>query len=560
MSEPDPLPNPLDGLRRRAEEALAKQRLADQDAAQLSPAEARELVHELQVHQVELEMQNEELRRAREELAASRDRYADLYDFAPVGYLTVDGQGTILEANLTASQLLGSDHARLLGGPLGRCVAVADRDALHLHLTEALRSGEPRQCELELAGGDGAPRSVRLDTVRAAGVRGAAPQCRMAMSDVTERARATEALRRGERRAQTRLTEIEAVYDAAHVGLCVLDRQLRYVRVNRLFAEMDGCPPEAHIGRTVREVVPDLAPRAEQIAEQVIRTGEPALDVEFGGTTPARPGEERQWVEQWLPLKGPDGEVVALNVVAEEVTDHREIQERLARTERLAALGRLGGEVAHELRNPLGAIKNAVYFLHMALEDPSPEVQETLSILDREVGTCERIVRELLDFARSRPPAHQQMELNRILEQALARTRVPPEVETSLDMAEDLPAIQADPLQLAQVAGNILHNAVQAMPEGGRLIVRSRPEGSGWVSFAVTDTGVGIPAAELGKLFEPLYTTKATGIGLGLAVTKSLVEGHGGTIEVQSREGQGSTFTVRLPVGRQGGPDHGGEA
>jgi signal transduction histidine kinase len=211
-------------------------------------------------------------------------------------------------------------------------------------------------------------------------------------------------------------------------------------------------------------------------------------------------------------------------------------------------LGRLGGGVAHELRTPLGAIKNVAYFLNMALEAPTPEIEEALGILNCEVDTCERVVAELLDFGRSRPPELQSVNLNRAIKQALHRADIPDAIDTKLELAEPLPMVKADPNQVAQVLGNLVYNALQAMPEGGRLIIRSAPEEANWVSISVTDTGVGIPKSEIPKLFEPLYTTKATGIGLGLAISRTLVEGHGGTIAVRSQEGQGSTFKVRFPA------------
>jgi signal transduction histidine kinase len=136
---------------------------------------------------------------------------------------------------------------------------------------------------------------------------------------------------------------------------------------------------------------------------------------------------------------------------------------------------------------------------------------------------------------------------------------VPENVEVDERLDEALPVILADPDQLAQVFGNLIRNAIQAMPEGGRLTVETSEvsdspllsgvgPGVWWMAVSITDTGVGIPQENLDKLFEPLFTTKAKGIGLGLAVTKTLVEGHGGSIEVESEVGKGTTFTVRLPI------------
>jgi signal transduction histidine kinase len=267
-------------------------------------------------------------------------------------------------------------------------------------------------------------------------------------------------------------------------------------------------------------------------------------------------------------------------LVAERTQELREAQENLIRQEKLAMLGQLAGGVGHELRNPLGAIRNAAYFLNMVLsqgssgEEPDPEIQEMLHILDKEVGTSERIINSLLDFARAKPFTLRQVDVNAVVQEALSRVNVPEDTEVLSQLDEARPTMLGDPDQLGQVFGNIILNAIQAMPEGGRLTVsvstgqeqvRSRgakERGSGGaeeqeskgarersVVVSISDSGVGIPQENLGKVFEPLFTTKAKGIGLGLALTKTLVEGHGGTIEVASEVGAGSTFTVRLPGG-----------
>jgi signal transduction histidine kinase len=237
-------------------------------------------------------------------------------------------------------------------------------------------------------------------------------------------------------------------------------------------------------------------------------------------------------------------------MVQQRTTELRDAQEQLVRQEKLAILGQLAGGVGHELRNPLGAIKNAAYFLNMALEQPGPEVKETLEILEREVATSERIISSILDFARPKPPSQRKVDVNDVVQEALSRTTVPQNVEVVSQPDKGLASILADPQQLGQAFANIILNAIQAMPQGGRLVVKSEVPSPGWVAVSFADTGAGIPEEDLGRLFEPLFTTKAKGIGLGLAVTKTLVEGHGGTIEVQSEVGKGSTFTVRLPIGR----------
>ncbi len=239
------------------------------------------------------------------------------------------------------------------------------------------------------------------------------------------------------------------------------------------------------------------------------------------------------------------------DMVEERTTKLREAQEQLVRREKLAVMGQLAGGLGHELRNPLGAIKNSVYLLNMVLEDPEPEVKQSLEIIEKEVGISERVITSLLDFARPKPPTQREVDINDVVQAALSRVPVPENVEVVRQFSETLPTISADPDQLVQVFGNLALNAIQAMPEGGQLVVKSHVTGPDQVAITFADTGVGIPKEKMEKIFEPLFTTKAKGIGLGLALTKLLIERNGGTIDVKSEVEKGTTFTVSLPISRE---------
>jgi signal transduction histidine kinase len=257
---------------------------------------------------------------------------------------------------------------------------------------------------------------------------------------------------------------------------------------------------------------------------------------------------------RWIDLRNRTEEILKQHseqlqeAVEQRTRDLRTTQEKLLRSERLAAIGELAGGVAHELRNPLGVIRNAAYFLNQALEEPDPEVRDAVEMLEKEVVTSERIISSLLDFARPKAAAERKVDVNEVVREVLSRSAVAENVEVLSQLDESLPAIIADSGQLAQVFDNIVLNAVQAMPEGGQLRIKSEVISPGRVAISFADTGIGIPAKNLGKLCEPLFSTKTTGIGLGLALTKNLVERHGGALEVESEVGKGSTFTVRLLV------------
>jgi signal transduction histidine kinase len=222
-------------------------------------------------------------------------------------------------------------------------------------------------------------------------------------------------------------------------------------------------------------------------------------------------------------------------------------QEELVRNERLAALGQLAGGVGHELRNPLGVIKNAIFYLNMAL--PADEkIRKHFAIIEREIATATRIVGDLLDYARVREPMREPIDLGALMREAVERLAAPPTVRVQVRLDDTLGSIMADPVQLGQIVNNLLTNAIQAMPEGGLLAITSGSDGDQAV-IAVEDTGVGIAPENLSRIFQPLFTTKAKGIGLGLALASNLATAHGGGITVQSTPGRGSRFTLRVHKG-----------
>jgi signal transduction histidine kinase len=184
----------------------------------------------------------------------------------------------------------------------------------------------------------------------------------------------------------------------------------------------------------------------------------------------------------------------------------------------------------------------------MALENHDPEVKETLEIMEKEVAASERIIGSLLDFARVKPPLRRKVAVNQIFLEVLFGLKVPENIEVKGQFAESIPFLPGDPDQLEQVFKNTILNALQAMPDGGRLTIKSDARDREWLTVSITDTGVGIAGENIEKIFEPLFTDKAKGIGLGMAITKTFVEGHGGTISVQSEIGKGTTFTIKLPA------------
>ena len=234
-----------------------------------------------------------------------------------------------------------------------------------------------------------------------------------------------------------------------------------------------------------------------------------------------------------------------LDLAIIELAYETEFRRRQKQVERLAAIGQVAGGVAHEIRNPLNVIKTSVYYLLNAKNLTPEKTVSHLSRIERQVGIADQVVTALNDFARLGAPEVKPVALARLLEEALELNPVEEVVRVALDCPDGIPHVCGDAQQLRIVLGNLIRNARDAMPDGGVLTITARRRGDE-VTIDISDTGIGIRPEDLGKVMEPLFSTKARGIGLGLAITRAIVEKHGGRLEVASQVGQGSTFTVRL--------------
>jgi len=248
---------------------------------------------------------------------------------------------------------------------------------------------------------------------------------------------------------------------------------------------------------------------------------------------------------------------VELNIAHQELSTYvqqlKESQEQLIQAEKLTSLGQMAASIAHEINNPLAGVLVYTRLLSKKLTEDTARKEESLDYLakmESEVSRCSRIIRNLLDFARQTEPMLRLVDINQIIEQVLAMVGHQAQlqnVEVVKEFSPSLPKVMADFDQLQQIFTNLTLNAIQAMPDGGRLTIRSSAV-DGEVRIDVQDTGCGISKENMGKLFTPFFTTKAKGkgVGLGLAVVHGIIERHKGRIKVQSEVGKGTTFSVYL--------------
>ncbi len=233
--------------------------------------------------------------------------------------------------------------------------------------------------------------------------------------------------------------------------------------------------------------------------------------------------------------------------VSQRTKELQAAQERLLRAEKLATVGQLGSSIAHELRNPLGVISNSVYYIKMRLGELDDKLTKHLDIIMREIQASNKIITDLMNFVRVGQIETKIVGPSNLVLAVLERAQIPSQVRVTVDVPEDLPPVAVDSDKMQQVLLNLIDNAVQAMPHGGMLAIRGYAQ-EGALCLTVKDSGEGIPRENLERIFEPLFTTKARGIGLGLVIVRMLVEAHGGQIQVASEPGQGASFTICVPM------------
>lgn len=337
------------------------------------------------------------------------------------------------------------------------------------------------------------------------------------------------------------------------VGVVSIDREEIVLTWNDAAERITNVPHEKALGYKLEELIAHFwLPEEEQnelieIVRQPFRTGERYSRFKCV-LHPRRRGEVYFNFES-SPLRAPDGSVQGVVFVFEDVTHSVRMELEMQRVGQLAAVGRLAATIAHEMRNPLSSIRASAQHLRSENAD-NPALCEFLDIIISEVDVMNTKTTEFLRFARPVEPVFQEVNVSELVH-GLASFMKPYAEEQNIHVEIEVAApllIEADPTQLKEALRNLMINAVQAMPEGGKLSLSASPAPGDAVCIVVKDTGEGIPAENLERIFTPFYTTKAKGTGLGLAIVQKIVESHGGNIEVRSEVGVGTEVRITLPV------------
>ena len=539
-------------LRVEAENKTRKEEALNQPEGTqaLRPAGVEELLHELRVHQIELEMQNDELRMAHEKLEELQARYFELYDMAPVGYFRIDEKGMILEANLTGAKLLAVMPQDLRTIPFSNFVLKEDRDIYYLHRRQLFETGAPQLCEMRMLS-NGSPFWARVEAVLAQGGKGRKRVCHAAISNITAQKQAAGALQESEEKYRL---VVENAQEAIYIAV---DGILKFG--NTKAAELSGYSQEDLESTPFIEFI-HKDDRDMVVGRYLRRLKGEVVPDKYAFRIIDKPGNIR-WVELTVVLINWEGKQASLNFLTD-ISDRRRLEEEQQRVAKLESVGLLAGGIAHDFNNILTAILGNISLAKMEAP-PGSEIGESLAQAEKASLRAKGLTKQLLTFSKGGAPVKRVVSVTELIRDTAGFALRGSNVKYHFSPPDGLWPAEVDEGQVSQAIHNLVINAQQAMPTGGTIellaenialseiqsIGRALPLKAGdYIRITVTDHGTGIPAEHLEKIFDPFFTTKQKGSGLGLATSFSIVRQHGGHISVESEVGAGSTFYLYLPA------------
>jgi PAS domain S-box-containing protein len=492
-----------------------------------------------------------------EDLVASEARYRVLADLNPQAIWMGAPDGSINYANQNFLDYLGFTIETIDGTGWLNAFHEDDRERVVETWTHSVATGDDYELEARMIrASDGV---ARWWWVRAQPVRDDAGRILHWLGvaiDIDDRKNFAEMLQRRQDETERQRAELETVYRTAPVGLGLFDPvDFRYLRLNDRLAEIIGLPPEEILGRPIDEVAPS---EVREIFEQVVTTKAMQRRL-IEGEFPNRPGEQHFFNVNYAPVFATDGSVQAIATATLDITHQKKAETALIQSEKLAAVGRLASSISHEINNPLEAITNLLYLIN--LSDLPENVRQYVNTAQAELSRVCQIATQTLRFHRQAvrathvSPADLVNAVLNLYQGRLNNSDI--KVEATYASRTTILCFEND---IRQVLNNLIANAIDAMRQGGRLVVRAHdtmdyspayPEGRSGTRITIADTGHGMSAAVQTRLFEPFYTTKdLNGTGLGLWISSGIVTRHHGRLTFRSSQHpihHGTVFSLFLP-------------
>ena len=490
----------------------------------------------------------------------AEELYRSVVELSPDSIITVDMKGVLTSCNNATTSMLGYSEDEMIGKHFSKIGVVQARDLpkfLKLFIS-VLKGKVTKSLELTFNCKDG---TLLLAEVHVSLLKegGRVIGLQAISRDITERKKMEEELRQYsehlEELVQKRtedLLELETRYsvlvEEASDGVAILQDE-RIVFINRKLLEISGYSRDELIGIPFKKIAKMVGEKYRQSVkerhkrrirgEENPATSELELITKTGECIP---------IETSSALIHHSGLPAVLTIVRD-IRERKRIEEQRLRLEKLAAIGEVTTMVGHDLRNPLQSIENATYYLNNELPhlQITQKTMEMLQVINDSVDYADKIIRDLQDLSAVKKPTLRNNNINTIVKETLSQVETQENIELITKLGH-LPEIKADKDMIKRVFLNLAINGIQAIKEkGGKLKVSTKKTKES-VEITFKDTGIGISKENKEKIFTPFFTTRAKGMGVGLAICKKFVESHGGSIEVESKDGKGSTFTVMLPV------------
>jgi two-component system cell cycle sensor histidine kinase/response regulator CckA len=551
--------NSESALRHRAEGKLSR---SPDRTRELKEKASEEIIHELHVHQIELEVQNEELKRVQLELDASRSnyqgKYQDLYDFAPVGYLTLTHKGIITGVNLTGASILAMPRPKLIGRGFGRFVAPESLEEWYKHIVSVLRHERKQSCDLKLKREDGSTFYARVESIRMAAP--VEPQrenndgheLRIAVTDITERKMAEESQKL-----------LSAAIEHTAEGIVITDATGIIQYVNPAEEIISGYSRDELIGQGAEIFKSDKHDEDFHANMwETIRAGK-VWSGRF--INKKKDGTEYHEDSTISPVYDKSGKLTNFIAVKRDVTQKLALQEQLFQAQKMESIGTLADGFAHDFNNSLQVIDGCVDLI-LSNKDLPATVKSEMEVIKETVDSSAELIKGMMVFSRKAPVKFKTIELNKVVAQtrSMLIRSIPKVIEIDILLADDLWATKGDKIQIGQILMNLGINARDAMPDGGKITVQTQntildeeyrrfdplAKPGRYALLTVSDTGAGMDKEKVSHIFEPFFSTKEAGkgTGLGLSVVYGIVEKHNGRIICDSELSVGTTFRIYFPA------------
>ncbi len=550
-------------LRDRAENLL---QTANNSTVSNIPEEYRQLLHELQVHQIELELQNEELRNSQNALEKSRSRYMQLYHNAPVGYVVLNRVGLIKQANATFTQMVAMSDGleKLNGKPFVDLLIPTDQSIFLARLKSFFKNPNDKRMELRIGNSESTRLVIRLEATsiqRLESPRGQYDdEIFVIVSDITDRIKAEEALQESEARWRKYILH-------APVGVFVANMKGEYQQVNPAACRITGLSESELLSKSIASILPEES-RDAALAhfQMLLDTG-----ASYGEVVYRHPKGDKRW---WsvAAAKISDEQIICF---VEDVTERKnqekqqeQLQNQINQLAKAESLGRMAGAIAHYFNNTLMVVLGN---LELAVMD-APQGGEALLNLKPALEATERaseMSRLMLTYLGQTIVQKESVDLSQVCKDGLPLLLLakPENIDIEIDCPYPGPIIQANTNQIKQIIANLLSNAWESITDGfGKIRVATSTKKSSnirkqysypiewqieegeYACIEVQDNGCGIRKDNLEKLFDPFFSSKFPGRGMGLAVVIGILRSHNGGIVVESQPGKGSIFRVYLPI------------